>query len=231
MPSDWLPRYGLALCEWAENAKVEFPPIASSLGFSAAEITAFLLDCNYCLFVCRAAADADSNARAWVQARETLLSGNSNSGVLTFPNGTLPAQPATAAPLPGILTRFRAFAKRVKGSPNYTPAVGQSLRLVGSTAPIDPVSAKPKSRVKALPMFQAELQWPRLSFSGALTRSQRDGESGWTDHGIKTGNTFVDERPPAEPGKPEVRRYQQIYVRNDVPVGQWSDVVEVTLQP
>ena len=21
MPSDWLPRYGLSLCEWAENAK------------------------------------------------------------------------------------------------------------------------------------------------------------------------------------------------------------------
>ena len=64
MPSDWLPRYGLALCEWAENAKVEFPLIAIPLGFSVAEITAFVLDCNYCLFVCRAASDADSNARA-----------------------------------------------------------------------------------------------------------------------------------------------------------------------
>ena len=231
MASDWLPRDGQSLCEWAENLKVEFPGIASSLGFSAGEITAVLLDCNYCLFVCRAAADADSTARAWVQARETLLSGNANSGILTFPNGALPAQPAVAAPAPGILTRFRAFAKRVKGSPTYTPAVGQSLRIVGSSSPVDPASAKPKLRVKPLPMFQSELQWPRLSFSGAFTRSQRDGETGWTDHGIKTGNTFVDDRPLAEAGKPEVRRYQQIYVRNDGPVGLWSDVVEVTLQP
>ena len=231
MAADWLPRDGQSLCEWAENAKIEFSPIATPLGFSAAEVTAFVLDCHYCLFVCRAAADADSNARAWVQARETLLSGNSNSGILAFPNGTLPTQPVTAAPLPGILTRFRAFAKRVKGSPSYTPAVGQALRLVGSTSPVDPANAKPKLRVKPLPMFQSELQWPRLSFSGALTRSQRDGEAGWTDHGIKTSNTFVDDRPLAEANKPEVRRYQQIYVRNDVPVGQWSDVVEVTLQP
>jgi hypothetical protein len=80
-------------------------------------------------------------------------------------------------------------------------------------------------------MFKSELKWPRLDFSGARTRSQRDGEADWTDHGIKTGTSFVDDRPPAVPGKPELRRYQQIYVRNDVPVGQWSDVVEVTLQP
>ncbi len=44
-------------------------------------------------------------------------------------------------------------------------------------------------------------------------------------------SALAGDRPPAEPGKPELRRYQQIYVRNDVPVGQWSDVVEVTLQP
>ena len=50
MASDWLPRDGQSLCEWAENLKVEFPGIASSLGFSAGEITAVLLDCNYCLF-------------------------------------------------------------------------------------------------------------------------------------------------------------------------------------
>ncbi len=30
---------------------------------------------------------------------------------------------------------------------------------------------------------------------------------------------------------PEVRRYRQIYVKNDEPVGLWSDVVSVTVQP
>ena len=40
-----------------------------------------------------------------------------------------------------------------------------------------------------------------------------------------------DERPPAEPDKPEVRTYKQIYVRNNQPVGLWSDSVRVTLQP
>ena len=38
MASDWLPRDGQSLCEWAENLKVECPGIASLLGFSAGEI-------------------------------------------------------------------------------------------------------------------------------------------------------------------------------------------------
>ena len=49
--------------------------------------------------------------------------------------------------------------------------------------------------------------------------------------GLATGSSVVDERPPQEPGKPEVRFYEQIYLRNNEPVGQWSDSVRVTLQP
>ena len=91
----------------------------------------------------------------------------------------------------------------------------------------DPATAKPALRVKPLPMFQAELRWPRRSYSGVLVQSQRDGENAWTDHGVKTDNTFVDTRTPADANKPEVRRYRQIYVKNDQPVGLWSDVVSV----
>jgi len=53
----------------------------------------------------------------------------------------------------------------------------------------------------------------------------------WIDHGVKTDNAFVDTRAPAEPNRPELRRYRQIYVKNDEPVGLWSDVVSVTVQP
>jgi hypothetical protein len=57
---------------------VKLPGVASPLEFLAAEITAVLLERNHCLFFCRAAADADTNARAWVQARGALLSRNCN---------------------------------------------------------------------------------------------------------------------------------------------------------
>jgi hypothetical protein len=57
-----------------------------------------------------------------------------------------------------------------------------------------------------MPMFQSELRWPRRGFSGVLTQSHRVSEEGWTDHGVKTDKTWVDNRLPLELNKPEVRR-------------------------
>ena len=211
--------------------KLEFPGVATSLDFAPAEITAIITDANYALFVCRSSADGDSYSSAWVRSRSTMLNGNPNQGIVTFPGTNAPAQPPVAIPLPGINTRLRATVRRIKGSPNDTPTIGQTLRIVTATTPADPNAAKPRPKVKALPMFSAEVRWPRLSFSGVIVRSQRGGESAWTEHGIKTGMAFVDDRAPATANQPEQRRYQLIYVQNDNLVGQWSDVIGVTVQP
>ena len=119
--------------------------------------------------------------------------------------------------------------KRIKASPGYTPSIGQTLRIVPNSTPVDETTAKPDTRGAALPMFKAKLRWTGRGFTAVRTR--REGESAWLDRGLAVGNTLVDERPPAEAGKPEVRTYEQIYVRDNQPVGQWSDAVRVTLQP
>lgn len=231
MATDYLPNDGESFCGWLENWKVEFAAVAPTLNFTAPEITDVLADADWSLHVCRAASDASSHASAWVQFRESLLSGDGNTPVGSAPVSSAPAAPAAPAPAQGAITRIRATVKRLKGAPAYTSAIGQALRIVSNVTTEDPATAKPSLRVKPLPMFQAELRWPRRSFSGVLVQSQRDGETAWTDHGVKTDNAFVDTRLPLEANKPELRRYRQIYVKKDEPVGLWSDVVSVTVQP
>lgn len=230
MPSNFLPpHYRPQFCEWLENLKIEFAAVASSLGFTTAEITAFLNELNWALFVCRSAADASTFGQAWTVFRDDLLTGDPNVAVGAVPGTTSPTAPVTAAPLRGILARIRAMVKRIKASPAYTETIGQALRIVGSSTPIDTANAKPQLKVKPLPMFQSEVRWVRKGFSGVLVQSERNGES--TDLGVKTGTKFVDDRPPVEPGKPEVRTYRSLYVYNGETVGGWSDVVSVTVQP
>jgi hypothetical protein len=48
---------------------------------------------------------------------------------------------------------------------------------------------------------------------------------------VKVKPPYVDTRPPATPGKPEIRSYQGIYELDGAPVGLWSDVANVTTQP
>ena len=230
--SDFLPKgRRAALIEWCENFKLEFALLASGLGFSAAEILAILADLNWVIYNCRAAADAQSNASAWVQFRDSHLDGDPGLPAGAPPGSTGPTPPAGAMPPNGIIARLRAVIQRIKSAPSYNPAMGETLRIVPTSTPTDDTAAKPDTRGKALPMFKAELRCKRLDFDAVLTRCRRDGETEPANHGLSVGTTFVDERPPAQAGKPEVRTYEQIYVRNNQPVGQWSDSVRVTLQP
>lgn len=231
MPSDYLPDDIQSLCEWLENWKIEFAAVGSSLGFSAGEVTAVVGDANWALYACRSASDSSSFASAWVEYRDRLLYGNPNDPLGATPGTTAPTVPVSTAPLLGVVTRIRTTVKRVKGSPVYTPTMGEALRITPSGTAPDPESAKPNPRVRALPMFQSELRWARRSFPGVLLQGAREGEAGWTDLGVKTGSAHVDARPPLVANKPEVRQYRMIYVKDDEPVGQWSDVVTTTVQP
>jgi hypothetical protein len=210
---------------------LEFAGVASGLGFTTAQILLFLTDLKWAIYACRSAGDAATFSGAWAQFRESVLFGNPGQPTGGAPANTMPEVPDVAAPAPGVIPRIRAVVQRIKSSPGYTPAIGETLRIITNIPPVDDTTAKPDTRGKALPMFKAELRCKRLDFDAVRTRCRRDGESGWTELGLSVGNSFVDERPPAEAGKPEVRTYEQIYVRDNQPVGQWSDSVRVTLQP
>lgn len=231
MTRDFLPSQLDARCEWCENMKLEFAQVASSLGFTSPEILAFLLDLSWVIYDCRASKDAQTNGTAWVQFRETHLYGSPAQPVGVLPGTTAPTPPAGITPANGLVPRIRAFVGRIKVAPGYTPTIGQTLRILPGTTPVDDANAKPDTRGKALPMFKAEVRCKRGTFDAVRTRCRRDSDPDWTDLGLSVGTTLVDERPPAEPGKPEVRTYEQIYVRNNQLVGQWSDSVRVTLQP
>jgi hypothetical protein len=97
-------------------------------------VTAIVADIVWSLYVCRAAADASSHASAWVQFRESLLSGDGNTPLGSAPLPANPEAPEAAAPAQGSITRIRAAVKRLKGSPAYTKAIGQSLCIVRGRA-------------------------------------------------------------------------------------------------
>jgi len=231
MQTDYLPKVLVALTGWCENMMLEFPMVASSLGFSSTEILGFLGDLNWVMYDCKSSEDAQTNGAAWVQFRKTHFYGDSGSVVGTPPGTTAPTPPSGAPRPNGLIPRIRGVVGRIKMAPGYTPTIGQTLRIIPAQIVEDDSSAKPDTRGKALPMFKAELRCKRGQFDAVRTRCKRDGDAAWTDLGLSVGTTLVDQRPPSEADKPEVRTYEQIYVRNNQPVGHWSDSVRVTLQP
>jgi hypothetical protein len=54
------------------------------------------------------------------------------------------------------------------------------------------------------------------------------GETEWTTIGFDTNSPYTDARAPLVAGQPENRRYRARYRDDDQPVGEWSDIIEVT---
>ena len=137
--------------------------------------------------------------------------------------------PPNVPPAPGIEPRTRALIRRIKAHHNYTEAIGQDLTIIVST-PAPPEVIKPTVRAVALPNCCSKLTYPKGPFDGVLAQSLR-GEGAWETIGVKMRATFTDDRPPATAGQPEIRQYRLRYMQGDTPVGEWSDVVSVTLAP
>jgi len=68
-------------------------------------------------------------------------------------------------------------------------------------------------------------------FDGVNVYGEREGESGFVLLGRDAQSPYEDKRPLLQEGRPEIRRYQLRYVKNDVEVGQMSDTISVTCEP
>jgi len=226
-----IPRTPAELCEWFNSFTTEFPAVSTLLGFSEAEKTTILSEASWVVYACRMSADASSLNQAWTDWRDRLLDEPASPEAGPTPTGSALAVPAGSPPAPGVINRFRAYIRRIKAAPNYTSSIGESLRVIVASSPVDEASAKPALTAEPLANFKAKVRLPKRGFPGLIVQARREGESDWTELGVKTSAVFVDERPTVQPGKPEVVNYRAIYSRNDQPVGQWSDVVAVTKQP
>jgi hypothetical protein len=226
-----IPRTPAELCEWFNNFVTGFPAVSTTLGFSDAERDKIVSEGAWVIYACRTSADATSLSQAWTDWRDRLLDEPAAPEAGPLPTASAAAAPAGAPPAPGVISRFRSYIRRIKAAPNYTSSIGESLRLVAVTSPVDDATVKPDLTAEPLANFKARVRLPKRGFPGLIVQARREGEADWTELGVKTSAVFVDERPTQQPGKPEVVNYRAIYSRNDQPVGQWSDVVTVTKQP
>ena len=76
-----------------------------------------------------------------------------------------------------------------------------------------------------------ELSYVKGEFDGVNVYGEREGESGFVLLGRDAQSPYEDKRPLLQEGRPEIRRYQLRYVKNDVEVGQMSDTISVTCEP
>lgn len=147
----------------------------------------------------------------------------------------MPSEPSASAWTPfalgaiaGIIAWTRDFANRVKSDDLYTEAIGLDMGIVGTG--VGPGIDRPEMEGKALVGYQVEIKWKRAGHDAVKLRSQRAGETTWTDLAVDTVSPYVDNRAPLVADTPEERRYQAAYMDADLITTLWSDTLVVTAQ-
>lgn len=147
--------------------------------------------------------------------------------------GTPPADaefPTAVAPVaPGIEKRFRDLVKQMKNHPAHNTAAAEALGIEG------PVQTGPDFSVLK-PVLRLELNgglvvvrwgWEGYGEFLDMAEIQVDRGSGWQMLAYDTTPNYTD--TTALPATAAVWKYRAIYRVGDARVGQWSDVVSITV--
>lgn len=186
-----------------------------------------------------------AKSQSLTEFQDQLMNGKGASGALGVPtaftytampnNGATP--PVTITPMANIIGLAASVAKQIKAAANYSVADGEDLGIEGPAAPeLPPVesTAPDLSKSRMASGGGVELVWKKDMFDGIRIEVDRggtggSGSSGWVFLALDTQPNYIDTVMPA-PGTVAVFKYRAIYVLDDQPYGQWSQVLEMTVR-
>jgi len=199
---DYIPASDSEFQTWFQNYKGQVAVLAATFDLTASEVAA-------------------------VEADFTLYQTKLNTS-----NTSKAVQQAAAADKTttrgAVVGRIRAWANRFKAHPNFSPAQGQQLGVIGPEDTTDLTTAKPTLKATAINVSAISIGFNKSVSSGVKILAKRGTETGFRFLAIDTASPYVDTRTNLATG-PELRQYQAQYLVSDDPIGLVSDTLNVTV--
>ena len=208
------------------NFSTKLPNYVALFGVLPAEVTQAEEDSAYfawAILVTKVQADTK---KSYVGFKNNLRFGVENVSVNPVPE-TVEVVPVPAEVAPGVQFRFLSLAKRIKAHPNYSSAIGQNLGIENMNQ--NRIALENVQPVLKLVMRGGlvNLDWKKMGYDGIVI--EKDSGSGFEvlDKDMRPNFTDVTPLPPAN--QSAVWRYRAMYLYSDSRVGNWSDVVSVSV--
>jgi len=218
----YLPRPDKDRVVWLNNFASKFAQVANALGFPTADVTSVNNDATMFSYLV-------NQVEVYTTAKEQRVDYRNliKEGPIGSPAGVMPVAPTTGTVptvvAPGIFPRISQLVGRIKNMPNYTDAMGRDMGIIATAPVIDPTTWKPVLKIM-MKGGQVEIQWVKGD-ADALRIEIENGNT-WQLLAVDTVPHFQDTTPSTGPA---TRRYRAIYLLEDQPVGQWSDVASITV--
>lgn len=224
----FLPRTDLEKNQWLENFSGKLPLYAAKYNISADEVTDMTESSAYFAYWLNGKNQTEDYNKKFTQFKNELRDG--------IPAGASPSLPPTppvlgVAPMavaPGIFGRATAIANVIKSKSNYTVADGNDLGIEGAESGTIPGDIKLELKVRLVEGGKPEVMWKKLMMDGVELFVDR-GTGTFAFMAIDTVPNYIDTHALPASGQTAIWRYKGIYRKDDTQVGEWSDVVSVTV--
>lgn len=147
-----------------------------------------------------------------------------------LPTFTAPPIPEGMTPVkPGALNRIFKYVQAIKSRPAYTEGIGLLLGIVGGedttehTAPEISLKLEQGSGCQCV-----RIRFKKFGYYALAIYSRRNGGP-WELLGIDAESPYLDERPLAVAGQPEMREYRARFWESGSEIGDWTEVFSVTV--
>ncbi len=200
---------------------------ASILGVTSAEETSAKNDALFFQYIINWMGVNRDFSSGSTTYKDLARHGNGTEVMGDVPTTPVPAVPPTLVDA-NIQKRFSDLVARIKKSPNYTTAIGDDLGITTANSSFVPSDGKPDLSIKLGDGGFPQIKFTLSQYDG-IQLLKDNGTSGFTLLNVVLHPTYADKSGMPGPGKTAIFSYKAIYLYKGEVVGQWSDVVSITV--
>ena len=235
-----LPRTDAEYNAVLQNIAAKLGGYRVALGLSTGDVTRAVNNAAVFDYILTTSELLDTASTQFYGWKRAILTGEPSAPAPPAPDFALPSLPVTVTVAAGIRKWTDNLVLRIKGADAYTEDIGLDLDIsdqskhggggggvhggnIGETL-------NPTLKPHALPTDTVEINWNKQGQAAVRTERRRAGETAWTAIGDAISSPFID-TTPSTGGNPEKREYRAIYIKQNNPFGQYSDIVTVYTTP
>lgn len=222
----YLPRADEDKAIWLNNFAAKLPLFANKYGIMPEEITDMQQSAIHFTEVLNFRNQHDAFLSSITAYKNGVRDGIKNGG--TLQPLTMPMMNVMTSVKPGIFVRAKAIVNRIKANIQYSEADGNDLRIEGAEITVDSTVIKPMIKIRLVDGGHPELIWTKQGMD-ALEIHKQENDGDWQFLELDMQPNYIDPATLPLIGKSAVWKYRAIYRQKDKRVGQWSDVVSVTV--